>query len=363
MIGESRSVPYRGAMSAAEIERELARLRMNEDGTLGARASVLNLIVVTNEEYAAGVTRVVSELSESYPSRVVLLISDPDEKEPNLEVGLSAFCGLRRGMPGRGQVCAEQIKIHVEGPPARHLESLAGSLLIPDLPVFLWYPNGEVPRSPECDGMASLADRLILDSGAADDCEASLRAVASLAVGESVPAVGDLQWAALSPWRSLVADLFAPPERARELTKIRRVEILHHRTGGCQALLFAGWLSTALGWRPESTQRAEEGRVFCFAGPSGDVIVELAPSASESVLSRIRIYSEGLTLQLQTSRKGKHTDARSTVTTREDEPIGERIVHLGSFDPSVLLGEELKLLGRDETYESALERAAEMLGS
>src|SRR5829696_7910473 len=80
-------------------------------------------------------------------------------KEPNLEVGLSAFCGLRRGMPGRGQVCAEQIKIHVEGPPARHLESLAGPLLIPDLPVFLWYPNGEVPRSPECDGMASLADR------------------------------------------------------------------------------------------------------------------------------------------------------------------------------------------------------------
>nr|MDQ5814262.1 glucose-6-phosphate dehydrogenase assembly protein OpcA [Actinomycetota bacterium] len=166
MIGESRSAPYRGAMSAAEIERELARLRMNEDGTLGARASVLNLIVVTNEEYAAGVTRVVSELSESYPSRVVLLISDPDEKQPNLEVGLSAFCGLRRGMPGRGQVCAEQIKIHVEGPPARHLESLAGPLLIPDLPVFLWYPNGEVPRSPECDGMASLADRLILDSGA-----------------------------------------------------------------------------------------------------------------------------------------------------------------------------------------------------
>jgi glucose-6-phosphate dehydrogenase assembly protein OpcA len=286
------------------------------------------------------------------------MISDPDEEQANLEIGLSAFCGVRSA-----RVCAEQITVHVEGPPAGHLESLAGPLLIPDLPVFLWYPNGDIPGSPACAGMAALADRLVLDSGAADDCGAFLRSAANLLEEDGVPAVGDLQWAALSPWRSLVADLFAPPERARDLTKIRRVEILHHRTGGCRALLFAGWLSTALGWRPESTQRAEEGRVFCFAGPSGGVTVALAPSASESVLSRIRIYSEGLTVQLQTSRHGKHTDARSTVTTREDEPIGERIVHLGSSDPSVLLGEELKLLGRDETYESALERAVEMLGS
>jgi hypothetical protein len=170
-------------MSPGEIERELARLRMDEDGTLGARASVLNLVVVTNEETAPGVTRVVSELSGRYPSRVVLIVSDPDEEEANLEVGLSAFCGLRRGLPGGNQVCAEQVKIHVEGPPARHLESLAGPLLIHDLPVFLWYPNGEVPRSPECDGMAALADRLILDSGAADDCGASLRSIASLLKG------------------------------------------------------------------------------------------------------------------------------------------------------------------------------------
>src|ERR671911_3033559 len=180
MIGESRSAPYGGAMSPGEIERELARLRMNEDGTLGARASVLNLVAVTNEETAPGVTRVVSELSGRYPSRVVLIVSDPDEEEANLEVGLSAFCGLRRGMPSGNQVCAEQVKVHVEGPPARHLESLAGPLLIPDLPVFLWYPDGGVPDSKGYDGMVALANHLILDSGATGDCEASLRSMAVL---------------------------------------------------------------------------------------------------------------------------------------------------------------------------------------
>src|SRR5919199_5017458 len=140
------------APSLQHIERELARLRMDEDGTLGARASVLNLIVVTDEESAQDVARIISELSGHYPSRAIFMISDPDEEEASLRIGLSAFCGVRGG--GGNQVCAEQITVQVQGPPADHLESLAGPLLIPDLPVFLWYPNGDIPRSPDCGGMA-----------------------------------------------------------------------------------------------------------------------------------------------------------------------------------------------------------------
>jgi glucose-6-phosphate dehydrogenase assembly protein OpcA len=333
---------------------------MNEDGSLGARASVLNLIVVTSEESAPEVSRVVSELSGHYPSRAILMVSDPDEGEANLEIGLSAFCSARHGMPGgsRNQVCAEQITMHVEGPPAEHLESLAGPLLIPDLPVFLWYPDGGVPGSPGCDGMAALADRLILDSGATGDCEASLRGMALLLEQDGVPAVGDLQWVTLSPWRSLLADLFVPPERAGELAKIRRVEVLHDRTGECQALLLVGWLSGALGWRPKLTEDTAEGRKFRFDGPSGEGAVELYRDDTEIPLRRVRLYSEELSFQV--SRYGEHADARSTVM-RGEELLGERTVHLGSSGVGDLLGEELRFLGRDETHESALKSVVQML--
>ncbi len=262
-------------------------------------------------------------------------------------------------MPGgANQVCAEQITIHVEGPPAEHLESLAGPLLIPDLPVFLWYPDGDVPGSPECEGMAALADRLILDSGVAGDCEASLRSVANLLEHDEVPAVGDLQWAALSPWRSLVADLFASRKRTGELGKIRRVEILHDHTGECQALLLVGWLSTALGWRPESTNRAGKVREFRFEGPSGDVTVELASDSLETALHRVRLYSEEFSFQA--SRYGGRTGACSTVM-RGEELLGERTVQLGSSGVDVLLGEELRFLKRDKTHESALKKVVEMI--
>ena len=260
-------------------------------------------------------------------------------------------------MPGGGQVCAEQITLHVEGPPAGHLESLVVPLLVPDLPVFLWYPDGEIPSSPE-GGLAALADRLILDSGAAGDCKTSLRGVASLLREESVPTVCDLQWAALSPWRALVADLFAPPERAGELGKIERVEILHSERGECRALLFAGWLSATLGWHPESAGRTEKGRELRFAGHSGKVTVELTPGATEAAPSRVRLSSGECSFQV--SRYEQRADARSSMM-RGDELVGERTVHLGSSDVGALLGEELRITGRDEAYESAVERAAMML--
>ncbi len=359
MIGESRALPDGGgAMSVAEIERGLARLRANDDGVVGARASVMNLIVVTDEESAEGVTRVINELSGRYPSRALVLISDPEEERTNLEVGFSVFCNARGG--GNTNVYAEGVTLHVEGPPARHLESFAGPLLIPDLPVFLWYPNGAIPASPACDGMSALAGRLVLDTGAADDPEGSLRAVAHLVGHEESPAVGDLQWSALSPWRSLVTDLFAPPGRAAELEKIRRVEVQYAPDAGSRALLFSGWLSSCLGWRPESASRMEDGgREFVFSGPSGAVTVHLIPNPSDAALRQAKLLCDG-DLTFEVSRHREAINARSRVL-RGGEMIGERTVHLGPSDTGAFLGEELRLVGRDEIYEAALRRAVEIL--
>src|ERR687892_959982 len=248
VIGESRRAPGGGRMSVGQIEHELGKLRTNDDGTLALRSSVLNLIVVTDEESANEITDSVSRLAGRHPARAVVCIADP-EGEWNVDVGLSAFCNVRGG---GAQVCAEQVTIHAEGPPAEHLESLAGPLLVPDLPVFLWYPGEFSPRSPEFAAMAGLADRVIVDSAASESHEACLREIAALVEDPATPAIGDLQWVGLSPWRSLLADTFDAPERAGDLEKIERAEILYAPGGENRSLLLAGWLASTLGWRPES---------------------------------------------------------------------------------------------------------------
>jgi len=343
-------------MTVDQIERELGKLRMNDDGTLGLRASVLNLIVVTDEDSAEDITRSVSNIAGRYPSRAIILISDPEEGGTNLDFGLSAFCNIRGA--GGSQVCAEQITIHAEGPPAEHLESLAGPLLISDLPVFLWYPGPFSTSSPEFAGMVGLADRIILDSAAAGDCELSLKEIAGLLDREESPAVGDLQWVQLSPWRSLVAELFTSPERAAELEGLRGIEILHAPDGECRALLFIGWLATRLGWSLVDSSRAENGRDVRFSGPSGEISAKMSPASPDAPFRQVRLFSEDYGFEVARSRD--LSEAR-TMVTRDGERLAERTVHLGTFDLGVLLGEELRYRGRDETYESALRAGVEVL--
>ncbi|HEX2729480.1 MAG TPA: glucose-6-phosphate dehydrogenase assembly protein OpcA [Rubrobacteraceae bacterium] len=342
-------------MSVEQIEHELAQLRMNEDGTLALRSSVLNLIVVTDEESAGEVTRAVSAIAGRYPSRAIVLISDPDG-ESNVDVQLSAFCNVRGG--GGAQVCAEQVTIHAEGAPAGHLDSLAGPLLISDLPVFLWYPGVFSPSSPEFAGMAEISDRIILDSAASGDHERCLRGIHALLDNPETPAIGDLQWVGLSPWRSLLADTFSSPERAEELEKIERVEVLYAPGGECRALLLAGWLASTLGWSAEGVSRNGERVEVEFAGPAGQITVEMSPSSPDARLRRIRVYSKEYSFQI--SRRRELSDVRTTVK-RGDELVAERTVHIGTFDLGVLVGEELQYRGRDRAYEAALGVAVEIL--
>ena len=342
-------------MSVGQIEHELGRLRTNDDGTLALRSSVLNMIVVTDEESATEITTSVSKLAGRYPARAVVFVADL-EGEWNVDVGLSAFCHARGG--GGAQVCAEQITIHAEGPPAAHLESLAGPLLIPDLPVFLWYPGSFSPRSPEFSAMAELADRVILDSAASDDHEVCLRQIATLVEDPATPAIGDLQWVGLSPWRSLLADTFGAPERAGELEKIERVEILYAPGGENRALLLLGWLASTLEWKPERARHNGEGQTVEFSSPSGDISVELSSHSPDARLRRIRLYSEEYSFQV--SRHRALSDVRTTVMRGEDL-LAERTVHIGSFDLGVLVGEEMGYRGHDEAYGAALRTAVEVL--
>lgn len=348
---ETRTSPESGRVPVEEIEREFARLRMNEDGRPGLRSSVLNLIVVTDEDSAADVTRTVSSLSGHLPSRAVVLISDTEETRENLEIGLSAFCGIRGG--SASQVCAEQVTIHAEGPPAHHLESLAGPLLLPDLPTFLWYPGHFDARSPELASVASLAERLIVDPAAARSQTACLRGLAATLEDPAIPALGDLQWVALSPWRSLVAGLFQRPERAEMLRGVERAEILYNPSGEARALLLAGWLASALGWRP----RERSGEEIRLASPAGEVALALTPS-SEARLGNVRLDAGEWSFRV--SRNRETAEARASVL-RGGELVAERTVRLGYFDPETVVGEELQYRGRDLTYEAALRAAVEIL--
>jgi Glucose-6-phosphate dehydrogenase subunit len=185
-----------------------------------------------------------------------------------------------------------------------------------------------------------------------------LKEIAGLLDEPEMPAIGDLQWVQLSPWRSLVAELFSSPERAGELEQLRRVEIQHAPDGECRALLFVGWLASRLGWSLQGSTRAEDGRAVSFSGPSGEISATMSPASPDAPFRQVCLFSDDYGFEVARSRD--LSEARTTVT-RGEETLAERTVHLGTFDLGVLLGEELSYRGRDEIFEAALRAAAAVL--
>jgi glucose-6-phosphate dehydrogenase assembly protein OpcA len=337
-------------MSLDSVERELARLRMNDDGTVGLRASVLNLVVVVGEESAERVAREITEISNRHPSRSIILVPEP-EGEEKVDVRLSAFCSVRGG--SRETVCSEQITVLAGGRPALHLESVAGPLLVPDLPTFVFYPEG-VPES--ADGVTRLAKRVILDSAASPGPPETFRRMADLAREPGI-SVGDLQWTALSAWRALARELFASPERAGDLRNVREVEVLHTSGGESRTVLFAGWLASSLGWSAVEKRSSPQGFEVFFDSPGGRVVFKTSPSPSDADLSRITFRAGGSSFVV--SRHKELTEARIRVE-RGEETLFSRAVRIGRFDMEAALGEELKYKGRDPVFESSLEKVMEI---
>jgi len=128
----------------AALERELARLRRVQSAhalELGrpiARASVLNLVVYAEREvHARRAARSIADLALRHPSRAIVVLADRDRREA-LERRIEMHCQLPIA-DGARQVCYEQILVRASGDVDDRLASAVIPLLVPDLPVFLWW--------------------------------------------------------------------------------------------------------------------------------------------------------------------------------------------------------------------------------
>ena len=132
------------AAGVAALERELARLRRaqtahaREQGRTIARASVLNLVVYAEREvHARRAALSISELSLRHPSRAIVLLADRGARE-GVEGRIDMHCHLPSA-DSLQQVCYEQILLRARGDSDERLASAVIPLLVPDLPVFLWW--------------------------------------------------------------------------------------------------------------------------------------------------------------------------------------------------------------------------------
>jgi len=181
--------------------------------------------------------------------------------------------------------------------------------------------------------------------------------------------ISDLSWSRLTPWRELAAQFFDAPALVPHLAEITRVTVDYEARAGAaadrsQALLLVGWLAARLGWRtagPPSEQ--PESTTLHLASATGDPIaVELRPAEpADDALDRLAA------LMIE-CRRARFTIARDDTpdcaVARSEidgmQPI-QRKVRLERLDEAELIGEELRLLGHDQTFEAVLQVTAKLI--
>jgi glucose-6-phosphate dehydrogenase assembly protein OpcA len=366
MIAETAASP----VAAASIERELRELweamaggKAGEPGSDRPvlRACVQNLIVVAPGPRAGiEVGAILAEVSERHPSRMLVLLPRPDRSELHTSAHVTALCHLA----GKSkQVCCEQIVIEAGAKGLRHLSSLVQPLLVPDLPVVLWWRD----RPPASDALfhdlRAAADRLILDSSTMADAARELPELARSLGGARWTRTSDLAWAALTPWRALMAGFFDVPAHRSELARLDRVEVdalaPHGADLPVQPLLLAGWLASRLGWRrlgplkrgPDGAARA------AFEGPRRGielaVRIKVLDAPQRDRIEAIRLVcSEGpACFSLRRSEDRGHLEAGAELAG-----LGQcgRVVRIEEAGEAELLSHELELLRGDRVYEAAV---------
>jgi glucose-6-phosphate dehydrogenase assembly protein OpcA len=254
---EDRQLSWRGrAVDIERIEAELTKLRYlagapSDGGGEGfaIRTSLANMVVhADDEDTAAQASRVIEDLAGHHPSRALIIIANPTDDESQVDASLAAHCHLGPDMDQT--VCCEEVTLRVQGRAAFHLRSIIIPLLIPDLPVVVWWTGALPHKAHLIEELCELADHFVIDSARFSDQLGGLSRVRDLASLHDC-AIGDLNFERVRAWRDLFGQYTSAGGLDGWLPDIKSIELRFAagagRTEG-QAVLFLAWLAQRCGW-------------------------------------------------------------------------------------------------------------------
>jgi glucose-6-phosphate dehydrogenase assembly protein OpcA len=249
------------------IEKELASMWASTGGEEAGttRACTLNLIVyATPQDSREELDALLDEVNERAPGRTLILVADRASAGTNLDAFVSARCRLL-GDSGK-KVCGDEVTISASGSAVDSVATAILPLLVPDVPVYLWWKGLPHPNDQLFDRLARMSDRVIVDSRSFVHPARDLVLLNELigADRQSIH-VSDVNWGRLTPWRSLIASFWDVPEYRPHLAAIDNVKIGYHPPPAApddiatKAALMGGWLAERLAWRWAGGTLADSG--------------------------------------------------------------------------------------------------------
>jgi glucose-6-phosphate dehydrogenase assembly protein OpcA len=343
---------------------------------------VLNLMVYLSVEAALEeVNELLGEISSAHPCRVIVMFAGSADPDQDIEMFVSAHCISSSGSGGKN-LCGEQVTLKARGRFTVELPSAAVPLLVPDLPVFLWWRDAPRLGDQTFATLMRAADRVVIDS--ADfrrPYDEVLALVALLEQRRGHAAISDLNWARLTSWRMLLASFYDVEEYREALNTINRVRIEYVPHDNApeaiapKALILAGWLVSRLGWSiaPEQSltrdgaganstvAAAKEGRRIDI-----EFVAVKRQAAMQGWIARIELSAESSSSSpaafvVLRSKDGRYLETEVIGGGGDGETRCSRTLVSGDASEAELLEGELEIICHDRMYEEAISAAAQML--
>lgn len=342
------------------------------------RACSTNLVLYTDRPDAETVdANLLDDIVQNHPSRAILTICRPSETK-KIEAFVSARCHLASNS-GTRQVCSEQITVVAEGQVEQELISVIDSLLLGDLPVFVWWSIEDLNGERIAPFLIN-ARRLMVDSARAPYSFHFLRdmhALVESTLGEIY--VSDLNWRRLLGIRSAIAEEFErAPLHIEDLKKITKVSIascgheLSSDDCSIQSLLLVGWLAGRLGWgavsfgKEQSADNTEAFTKAVFDREGADNVDVIFKSTPMSHVAPGSIYEVEIEIdaakKVRVSRDPAGEAGSLVVTVNENgKRIREILADDSDMDRVHLVGYELEELIADEVFAKSLSSAFDLV--
>jgi glucose-6-phosphate dehydrogenase assembly protein OpcA len=330
--------------------RELEIRRQGDDEHPFVPARVMNLVAIVDAEFRGEIENRLQRVGRYHPSRLVLCAVEQGRTK------LDAWAGVgtddAEPQPGHIAVAHERVEVTIGPQHLKTLDRIVDPLLVSDLATMVWAPHG---HDDGVDSLRRLAQIILIDSQDEPDVKESLTRASDLAQAAYVV---DLAWLRSTPWRERIAATFDPPQYRGALANVSGVTVRHREDSQASALLFCGWLSSRLGWRPGRLSSARGAWTGHARARRQEVRIRLEPvNMNPPGLDGVTIeLASGASVSLDRGPGGLRSVRRSRDGTEQSWTV------LGaSRGEDGILGEGVRqALLRDPTYVPALSCARVM---
>ncbi|HEY9886775.1 MAG TPA: glucose-6-phosphate dehydrogenase assembly protein OpcA [Candidatus Obscuribacterales bacterium] len=303
------------------------------------------------------------------PCRVITLCPTLGQ-DAGVTAQVSAYCPVQK-RNASNLVCCEYITLRGTKSALERVAGIVSSLLIGDLPKFVWWKATPNPEQALFHQLADTSNCLIVDSSYFSEVESELNKIQEIT--ETGKYIADLNWHRLYPWQELTAEAFDPPERRESLTEIDHVSIDHEPGNAAQALMFLGWLASRLEWTP--MRYVEEGgdygiRKVYFQNSHGNREIE-AELASIPVADVGEVIGDLVGIRLTSANQKADCCtilcSETTGCMRMEAGGGaqscrvEEVSAISDQRADLILGQQLQRWGEDILYQESLAMADQIL--